>query len=105
MDWSLPAWLLERRLRAFWPWPGSYTRWRGQQLQILEGVVLEVGQGQPGIRGQVVVRQAGEEPRLVVVTGEGLLGLVRLQLEGRKPQSAEEFVRGYREFAGSRLPC
>jgi methionyl-tRNA formyltransferase len=39
-----------------------------------------------------------------VVCGEGVLGLVRVQLEGRKAMSTEEFLRGARGFIGSMLP-
>ena len=39
-----------------------------------------------------------------VVTGNGVLGVKSLQMEGRRPVSAEEFLRGHRDFLGSWLP-
>ena len=59
------------------------------------------GRGEPG---QVVPLPGGGEPAVAVVTGQGLLGLVRVQLEGRKPQTGEEFIRGYPQFLKARLP-
>ncbi|MEK7778308.1 MAG: methionyl-tRNA formyltransferase, partial [Chloroflexota bacterium] len=43
MDWSLPAAVLERRLRAFHPWPSCYTRWEGKLLRILDGAAADGG--------------------------------------------------------------
>jgi len=39
-----------------------------------------------------------------VQTGEGILGLIRVQLEGKRVMSAAEFVRGQRDFVGAQLP-
>ena len=105
MDWTLPAVILERRLRAFDAWPGCYTRWKGRELHILRGVALEdavlLEGGSPG---DVVTLPRGSAAPVAVVTGQGVLGLLRLQPEGRRPQDALEFLRGYRDFTGSRLP-
>ena len=113
-DWQLPAVDLERRLRAFTPWPGLFTRWRGKVLKVLGASLLQgPGEGYPPgpvpgplhrpVAGKVV---ALGEPKasLGVATGEGVLGLKTLQLEGRRAVSALEFLRGYPDFPGSRLP-
>ena len=50
IDWHLPAMDIWRRVRAFHPWPGCYTRWQGRQLKIIEAVPL------PGKRATEVVR-------------------------------------------------
>ena len=103
LDWSLPAIALERRLRAFDPWPGCYTHWEGRRLQVLEGAPVD-GAGQEGAIGQVVSRSEWSGPAVAVVTGQGLLGLVRVHLEGRQPQAVDVFVRGHPRFLGARLP-
>ena len=54
--------------------------------------------------GEVLPLVGKEGAPVAVATGEGLLGLLRLQPEAKRPQSAEEFLRGYRDFIGSRLP-
>ena len=43
VDWRLPAVVIWRRVRAFQPWPGCYTRWQGRQLKIIEAVPLPAG--------------------------------------------------------------
>ena len=49
IDWKLPAVQIWRQVRAYQPWPGSYTRWQGKQLKILEAVPLTAKElGKPG---------------------------------------------------------
>jgi methionyl-tRNA formyltransferase len=101
IDWRLGATEIWRRVRAFQPWPGCYTRWSGKTLKILEAVPLddtrELG---PGL---VVAVPSGQPAVVGVKTGDGTLGLVTVQLEGKRAVSAEEFLRGQREFSGSTL--
>lgn len=98
-DWGLPAVELERRVRAYTPWPGLYTRWKGKQVRIVEATVM-AGDDEPG----VVVALDDRETPCGVATGRGVLGIKRLLLEGGRPMQAAEFVQGYRDFVGSRLP-
>ncbi|MEK7281388.1 MAG: methionyl-tRNA formyltransferase [Chloroflexota bacterium] len=96
LDWHLSARELGRRVRAFTPWPGAYTAWQGKRLRILQAVPLPGEAGEPG--------WVSEYPGGVGVgTGEGLLGLKVLQVEGRRPLPLEEFLRGQRGFIGSCL--
>jgi methionyl-tRNA formyltransferase len=101
IDWHLPAVDIWRRVRAFNPWPVCYTKWRGKQLKIVEAVPL-AGQAAPEI-GRVVALP-GHEVGLGVGTGEGVLGLLMVQLEGKRIMTAAEFLRGQRDFIGSVLP-
>jgi methionyl-tRNA formyltransferase len=100
IDWHRPAVELWRRVRAFQPWPGCYSTWQGRTVKIIEAVPLP-GEGTPG---QVVAM--GHEPRapVGVQTGEGVLGLAQVQLEGKRAMSAADFVRGQRDFIGAQLP-
>ncbi len=101
IDWRLPAVELWRRIRAFHPWPGSYTWWRGKRLKVLKAVPLDIVSS-AGV-GEVVALPAGLPAAVGVVTGGGILGLISVQPEGKRQMSAEEFVRGHRDFVGSRL--
>jgi len=103
MDWSLPAVQLERRVRAFDPWPGCYTRWDGKQVKVLKAVAMddEVVEGEKP--GRVVSRGGNTDVSTAVVTGKGLLGLKRVQLAGGRPQDIQEFIRGHRRFEGAAL--
>jgi len=100
IDWRLPAVEIWRRMRAFQPWPGCYTKWQGRQLKIIEAVPLSEGGGEGLGR---VVAVGGGEAGFGVVAGEGVLGVARVQLEGKKAMSADEFLRGQRQFMGAIL--
>jgi methionyl-tRNA formyltransferase len=101
IDWGRPAVEIWRLVRAYQPWPGGYTTWRGRQLKIIEAAVLAAEAG-PG-EGRVI-ELAGGRAAFGIGTGQGVLGLLRVQLEGRKAMSGEEFLRGQRDFIGSVLP-
>lgn len=112
LDWETDAMAIERCIRAFDPWPGCFTRWRGKILRVLGGDVLKVP-APGGLPGDVVPVSVGHGllgkegiagAEAAVMTGDGALRLLRLQMEGRKAQSTEEFLRGHPEFVGSRLP-
>ncbi len=96
-DWGRPAEFLWRQQRAYKPWPGLHTSWQGKEIKLLDVSPLPAGTAEPG----AVVRTDGDQ--IAVGTGEGLLEIRRLQLEGRRPSSAEDFVRGYPDFVGERL--
>ncbi|MFH1141336.1 MAG: methionyl-tRNA formyltransferase [Chloroflexota bacterium] len=104
LDWSLPAVALARRLCAFQPWPGCYTRWEGKLLRILEGGATDSGGAPTAPPGQVVALGKAINYPVAVATGKGLLGLRQVQLEGRKAQAVEEFLRGHPRFTEARLP-
>jgi len=101
IDWHRPAVELWRRVRAFQPWPTSYTTWKGRMVKVIEAVPL-LGDGEPG---RVVALGENKPAAVGVQTGEGILGLQQLQLEGKRVMTAEEFVRGRRDFIGALLPC
>jgi methionyl-tRNA formyltransferase len=101
IDWHLSAEEIWRRVRAFNPWPRCYTRWRGRELKVLGAVPLP-GEGVSGI-GQVVTL-AGGRVVLGVGTGDGILGLLEVQLEGKRAMPAAEFLKGQRDFVGAVLP-
>jgi methionyl-tRNA formyltransferase len=104
IDWSLPAVDIERRARAFQPWPGCYTTWRGRRLKVLEAVPLP--EAAPVGIGQVVALPpavGGPGVAIGIGSGRGVLGIRRLQMEGKRPVSAAEFLHGQRQFIGANL--
>ncbi len=101
LDWSRPALDIARRVRAFRPWPGAYTRWRGKRLEIMAAVPLP--SAAPAAAGQVVALD-GDDAAVGIHTGAGVLGVLELQLEGRRALPAGEFARGQRDFIGAVLP-
>lgn len=99
IDWGLSAVDIWRRVRAFNPWPGCYTRWRGKSLKIIEAAPL-AGEGTFKLGEVVKLTKAG----FGVATGDGILGVLRVQLEGKQALSAADFLRGQRDFMGAVLP-
>ena len=97
LDWTKPALQLERQVRAYDPWPGSATTWGGKRLEVLDAGVAEAGAAAPG---QVVVADGA----IGVGTADGLLVRRAVKLEGRSATTADEFVRGHRDFVGTTLP-
>lgn len=99
--WELPAVELWRQVRAFTPWPGSYTRWRGDLLKVVEAVPIpEKSDVAPGA---VLKLPSGGPASVGVATGDGVLGLVRVQREGRRVVDAGEFMQGHADFVGAIL--
>ena len=97
LDWTRPAAVLERQLRALNPWPGCWTEVDGERLLVLEA------------SSRPAAARPGEvlDDRLTVACGEGALRLTRVQRAGGRPMSAEEFLRGFPLPVGARLgtPC
>jgi methionyl-tRNA formyltransferase len=100
IDWSRPAVELDRQVRAFHPWPGAFTKLRGERLKLVRVVALPDWRGDapPGtvfaLNGETVV---------AVATGEGALRLDEVQLAGRRSMDISSFLCGQRNCIGSRL--
>lgn len=103
LDFNLPASELERRVRAFWPSPGAYTTWQGRRIKIISALALPAAK--PGPTGRVLALdpQSSRGACLGITTAQGVLGVLRLQMEGHRPLSAYEFLRGRGEFIGAQL--
>ena len=90
INWKESAVTIERLIRGLNPWPSAYTRLNGKILKIWKAAV-EAG-GDPGQAGKVC---AVGKKELKVQTGEGILSLLEVQLEGKKRMDIEAFLRGY----------
>jgi methionyl-tRNA formyltransferase len=101
IDWRLSALEIWRRVRAFEPWPGSYTRWAGKRLKVVKAIPLN-GE-KKGEAGTVIDLQRSSLAPAGVITGDGVLGLLSVQLEGKREMPASEFLIGQRGFIGSSL--
>jgi methionyl-tRNA formyltransferase len=102
IDWSEPAARLERKVRAFQPWPTAYTSLGGRQLKILHAMVSA-----PAARGEASqpagTVTASTADGITVATGDGSLILLVVQLEGRKALPAADFLRGHPVAPGTVL--
>lgn len=100
-DWSLSAVELERRVRAFSPWPGLFTHWNGSGLKIIEVSLISSSSTEfvPG----TVVRTDHPDVPAAVATNEGFLGLHKVQLEGKKAVDIKDFLNGAPDFIAAVL--
>jgi methionyl-tRNA formyltransferase len=97
INWPLPAQQIYNRQRGFYPWPGAYTAFRGQQLSLLRAKPAAIYNLSPG-----VLRP--EKRRLFAGCGENTaLELLEIQLAGKKSMTAEAFLNGYRLAENERL--
>lgn len=100
IDWSWPARKIYNRMRAFVPWPGTYTMFRGQ-LCHLWGRPVPSPPVSASVPSGTLVEAGGN---LLVACGEGSwLQVETVQLAGRRRLRAEEFLRGARLRAGERF--
>ena len=95
IDWRKPAILIERQLRAYDPWPGSFSKLSDKRL-IIHGGRVQEGNWKPGY-----VDFLGDS--LAIGCGEGVLLPEKLQLAGKRVRNTEEFVRGNPNIVGAQL--
>ncbi|MGD9507136.1 MAG: methionyl-tRNA formyltransferase [Geminicoccaceae bacterium] len=93
IDFTEPATLIERRLRALNPAPGCWCEAKGERLGLLAGEVVD-GAGEPGTIFALP---------LTVACGEGALALTRVQRAGKRPMTPGELQRGFPLPVGTRL--
>ncbi len=103
IDWKKPAESIERQIRAFQPWPGSFSEFqisnqKSQKLKILKADILKQTKNGPfGVPGKTFL---APNDKIAVQTGKDFLVIEKLQLEGKKTMSSEEFLRGHLKFIG-----
>jgi methionyl-tRNA formyltransferase len=108
IDWHEDAAQVLRRIRAYNPTPVAETRLDGAQLRIWEAQTVapaevcaqEAGAQEPRARPGTVLR--ADPSGIVVACGQGQVRIVRLQLAGRKPLAARDFIQA-RPLAGARF--
>jgi methionyl-tRNA formyltransferase len=96
IDWERGAWELHDWVRGMSPWPGAYTVLDNRIVKLIETAVAD-GTAEPGR----LIETDGN--MLAAGTGSGLLQLLTLQPEGKKPMSAAEFLRGQRGINGKKF--
>lgn len=97
LDWHRPAAELERKVRAFHPWPGTWFEYDGERIKVHRAALALAG----GKAGTVTVARDGLP---VVACGVGGLKLLRLQRPGKTAQAADAFLRGFPLPDGAMLP-
>lgn len=91
LDFSLPGVELERKVRAFNPWPGAYLQWEGGRLKVHQARVAAASGLKVGQRGKI-----DKLPAVAIV--DGWLVLEEVQPSGKKPMSGKVFLNGARQW-------
>jgi methionyl-tRNA formyltransferase len=97
INWSESAEAIDRHVRAYDPWPGTYTHWNGQTLKIISGKPTSGSADTPG----KVLRLS--DGTIAVATGSGVYAPHAVQLAGRPAVPVSAFVNGHGAFVGSVL--
>lgn len=112
IDWNRPVADVEALVRAYDPWPGAYTFFRGLRLSVLEAEAHPDSAWQPG-QGLIPQSLPPLEPGVVLGMDKslglmvqgfgGLIALRRLQLQQKKALGWRDFANGVRDLAGTKL--
>jgi methionyl-tRNA formyltransferase len=97
VDWSLPAYVVDRRVRGVTPAPGAWTTWRGDRLRL--GPVEPLPSSLGLAPGELSVGATG----VLVGTGRGAVRLGEVQPAGKRMLPAPDWARGARPAPGERL--
>ncbi len=95
INWTDSSEKIERMIRAFTPWPGTFTYLNGKILKIINAGVSNQ-KLKPGVINFV-------DKKVLVGTGTYALIISKLQIEGKKAMSSNEFINGYNEIDGIKL--
>ncbi|MGZ8497534.1 MAG: methionyl-tRNA formyltransferase [Candidatus Binatia bacterium] len=98
IDWQRPAIEIERRIRGFDPWPGSFTHFAGKMLKVHRASIVSTERhGAPG----EIIRADGAG--FWLATSSGVLSLEEVQQENKRRLAGVEFIKGARIKPGDRL--
>lgn len=101
MNWALEADELYNRMRAFDPWPGMMTNFKGRPIKILWGVPMSWEKGPSGFSGTYLGLRQGK--MAILCGGDTVFGIEEIQRPGKNPQRASDFVNGERLRVGERF--
>lgn len=99
IDWQLSATQIERQIRAYHPWPGSFTYTKDNRLLKIHQAQVLLTDDEAMKPGQVFLNNNN----LAIKCGQNSLLILNLQLEGAKALSAKDFLSGHQEIIGQTL--
>ncbi len=98
INWKESAGIIEKKVRALNPWPGTHTTLNGKTIKILDVETQEqTSDGPFGEPGKIYL---GTNDTLAVQTGKDFLIIKKLQIEGKKPSTSKDFLQGNMDFIG-----
>lgn len=92
IDWTLPASVIDRRVRGLQPWPLAVAQWAGKGLALLEVRPDDAGAIPAGVVPGQVLAVSGDA--ISIACGTGVLHVTRVKPEGRRPMAVRDFLNG-----------
>ncbi|MFW5995108.1 MAG: methionyl-tRNA formyltransferase [Spirochaetia bacterium] len=110
IDWSEPAEIIDRKVRAYNPWPKAHTWFRGKRIAVLEAKVVDRSGGAPGSDARGLPQRDSARPGtivgidsstgILVQTGTGLLSLLAVQPQNKSVMSSRDYINGVGDITG-----
>ena len=103
IPWGKPAVEVERHIRGMQPWPGPFTLLVQQNRSPLRMQILQAGvcdSASSEVAGTVI---GVTEKTVIVLCGAGVVEVLRLQPDGKRPMAAADFLRGHLVRVGDRF--
>lgn len=91
LDFHQSAVEIARKIRAFYPWPGTQFLWGEKWIKILKGHSLDAPKGTPGVH-------LVDDGLPGIQTGNGVIIIDTIQIPGKKPMDGRDFLRGTRNW-------
>lgn len=101
INWNLSAKEIDARVRAFNPWPGTFTESNGNTLKLLQTCLFPNSNNTEKPAGTVI--DTDKQLGIMVQTGNGIICIQRLQWQTKKAVNWKEFINGSRNFLGTIL--
>lgn len=95
IDWKLDAQVIYNRIRAFTPWPGSFTTLSGKLLRIHSARLV------PNCAGELPGHVIETSEKIIVSCGVGAIDIRELQMEGKRRMNAKDFICGHKLKIGT----
>ena len=106
IDWAKSAKEISAKIRAYYPWPSSFTVYKDLQLKIHRATVFQ-GEysGEASSENSVPGTVLGLDKKsgILIQTGDGILAVENLQLQAKKAMDFKDFLNGNKDFIGSKL--
>ena len=101
IDWRWPAARIHNLIRGLHPWPHAFSFVHGKRVILRRSETNPAHPPTPPQAPGTIIEADGD--RLTVATGDGLLRIVEIQAEGKRPMTARHFLAGHRLQAGERF--
>jgi len=98
IDWTSDARTIHNKIRAFIPWPLAYTQFEGKRVSLFSSSIVSMHEQYLVTPGTIVGKR--EDGSMQIMTGEGVLSVGEVQMEGKNKMNAVDWMNGRRISEG-----